>query len=335
MKCMISPFDSCYRNIGSEEYFLSHFDDDIFYLYINSPCIVVGKHQNTYSEINQDYVRENGIDVVRRMSGGGAVYHDHGNLNYGFITKNKGKDINDVFQEFTRPILKVLNQLGVEACFSGRNDLTLDGKKFSGNAQYHTKDKVLIHGTLLFSSDLEKVSKSLNADPRKFQDKSVKSVKSRVTNILPYLPSPITIEEFSATIIQEVLSLFPGASLYELTEQDKEAIGSLADTKYAAWEWVYGSSPKFTYQHTLKYDLGLLDIGLNVESGIIKEISIYGDFFGTKDADDLLMLIRGLPYDKEVVRQALAKVHLEDYIFGLSGEMFIDCLFTNTLEETL
>ena len=327
MRCITSPFDTCFYNIASEEYYIENFDEDVFYLYINKPCIIVGKYQNAYAEINRDYAEKNGIQVVRRNSGGGAVYHDPGNLNYGFITKSGGKGINEVFREFTGPVLKVLSGLGVNAVFSGRNDLTIDGKKFSGNAQYRKKGKALIHGTLLFSSDLEQVSKSLNADPRKFQDKSVKSVKSRVTNILPFLPSPITIDEFSRIIMDEILSGFSGSYEYELTAQDREQIGILAEKKYKTWEWTYGNSPDFNYRHALKYSSGILDTGVRVEAGIVKEIAVYGDFFGEKDLDDLLPLLVGLPFEKSAFEKALRDISLSDYIFGLSNEEFTGCIF--------
>jgi lipoate-protein ligase A len=233
MKCIISPFNSCYQNIGSEEYFLSRFEEDIFYLYINDPSIIVGRHQNTSAEINQEYVRQNDIEVVRRLSGGGAVYHDHGNLNYGFIVQNQGKDINEVFRKLTIPIIDVLQKLGAETEFSGRNDLIIDGKKFSGIAQYHKGNKVLLHGTLLFNSDLSKVSQSLNVDPRKFQDKGVKSVQSRVTNISPYLSRPLSIEDFTSILSKEVIHHFPNSDFYELNEQDKAEIQKLVDSKYS------------------------------------------------------------------------------------------------------
>jgi lipoate-protein ligase A len=327
MKCIISPFDKCYLNIASEEYYMENFAENVFYLYINKPCVIIGRHQNAYLEINQDYVQKNDIDVVRRNSGGGAVYHDLGNLNYGFITKGGGKGINEVFREFTEPVLQVLNDLGVNAVFSGRNDLTIEGKKFSGNAQYRSKDKVLIHGTLLFSSDIEQVSKSLNADPRKFKDKSVKSVKSRVTNILPHLPSPIAVDEFTSIIIKRILSGFPDAYLYELTEQDKEQIETLARNKYSTREWIYGNSSVFNYSNTLKYDLGILDIGIQVESGFIKDIAVFGDFFGEKDLDEVLSMLRGLPFEKSAALEALHPVSLTEYIFGLSNETFVNCIF--------
>lgn len=331
MKCIISPFTSCYKNIGSEEYFLSRYDEDIFYLYINAPSIIVGRHQNTYAEINQEYVRENGIEVVRRLSGGGAVYHDHGNLNYGFIVQNQGKDINEVFREFTVPIINVLQKLGADARFSGRNDLVIDDKKISGVAQYHKDGKVLLHGTLLFSSDMAKVSQSLNADPRKFQDKGVKSVRSRVTNISPHLSKPLSIEEFTSILSKEVIAQFSGAEYYELNEQDKDEIQKLARSKYATWEWVYGNSPNFTYWHELKYENGILDIGLVVESGVISSLTIYGDFFGTRDIDEMTGYFVGLPYEKSAIEAVLTQFQLTDFIYKLPDKLFIASFFSNSL----
>ena len=331
MKCIINPFSSCFLNIASEEYFLSNFDDDIFYLYINSPCIVVGRYQNTYSEINQDYVRDNHIDVVRRQSGGGAVYHDHGNLNYGFIFRNTGKDIDTVFREFTQPIIGTLKKLGANASFSGRNDLVIGNKKISGVAQFHTSEKVLLHGTLLFDSDLGNVAKSLNADPRKFQDKSTKSVKSRVANIRPFLSRPITIEELMSQIVEDVRLAFPGAKTYQLTKADQNEIKKIAEEKYTTWEWVYGCSPKFTCQHSVRYDNGILDVGLNVESGMIVGIDIFGDFFIKKDIGEVKQCLTNIPYEQESVETALRNIHLEDYIFKLTNEVFVDSLFSNSL----
>ena len=327
MKCIMSPFNRCFLNIASEEYYLNCFDDDIFYLYINAPCVIIGRHQNAYAEVNHDYVKKSGIEVVRRNSGGGAVYHDFGNLNYGFITKSGGADARDVFLEFTKPILRILNDLGARAVFSGRNDLLIDGKKFSGNALYYFKNKVLIHGTLLFSSDLEQVSKSLNADPRKFEGKGVKSVRSRVTNILPHLTAPKTIDEFSSIIMEEITGEFSGARMYELTKGDCERIEALSDKKYSTWEWNYGNSPDFNCRNTLKYDLGLIDIGVKAEAGTIKEIAVYGDFFGKKDLDEVLLSLKGLKFDEAAVSKALDGVSIADYIFGLSNEAFLNCLF--------
>lgn len=331
MKCIISPFNCCYQNIGSEEYYLSRFEEDIFYLYINAPAIIVGRHQNTAAEINQAYVRQNKIEVCRRLSGGGAVYHDSGNLNYGFIVRNESRDINEVFRELTIPIIEALQHLGANATFSGRNDLVIDGKKISGIAQYHKGGKVLLHGTLLFHSDLSILSQSLNVDPRKFIDKSVKSVQSRVTNILPYLRESFSIEDFTAAIMKEVILYAPEAELYQLSDDEIDDIQKLAANKYATWDWVYGNSPDFTNCHELKYENGLLHIGVEVENGIIRNLSLRGDFFGTRDIDVLTDCFIGIPYEKSAVESALSRFQLTDFIYHLSNERFIDCLFSNAL----
>jgi lipoate---protein ligase len=328
MKLIVNPFHKCFLNIGSEEYYLSQFEEDIFYLYINSPCIVVGSNQNTHAEINQDYVRENKIDVVRRMSGGGAVYHDFGNLNYGFITKNEGKDVRNVFMEYTLPIIRALHKLGANARFTGRNDLMIDDKKISGTAQYHTKNKVLLHGTLLFDSDMSRISMALKADPRKYKDKGVKSVGSRVGNIRPFLHRPLTIEEFVTFILTEIQAMFPDAGLYELNEYDRAAIQELADLKYSQWEWTYGRFPLFTYRHSLAYDMGIIDIGLDVKNGRIEETHIYGDFFGTRPLAELKEKMKHLAYDSCEVESALSSLNVSDYIFGLSNELLVRSLFS-------
>lgn len=327
MKCIISPFDSCYKNIAGEEYFMSTFDDDIFYLYINSPSIIIGKNQNAYSEINRKYVSDNDIKVVRRLSGGGAVYHDSGNLNFSFMVKNDNRDIDVVFHDYAKPILHALRCLGANASFSGRNDLVIEDKKISGNAQYRSSSKILQHGTLLFDSDLTAISNALNVSPVKYQDKSVKSVKSRVANIKDYLSSEITLKDFTDTIVKAVVDEMPDAQLYELTESDISMISSLAEKKYSTWEWVYGSTPKFTYKNVSRFDKGTIEIQLNVESGIIDNVTIYGDFFGVGEIEELTDSFKGLAYDKTIIGKAIANIDIEHYVWGLEKDVFLDCFF--------
>ena len=191
MLCIYNKNTNPYFNLACEEYILKEFNEECFMLWRNSPCIVVGKNQNTLSEINKDYVDKNNITIVRRLSGGGAVFHDLGNINFTFISNQK-ETFND-FKRFTVPIIDALKQLNVNAEFSGRNDLTIDGKKFSGNAQYCYKNRVLHHGTLLFSANVKDISQSLNVKEKKFEGKAVKSVKSRVTNISSHLKSPMKV----------------------------------------------------------------------------------------------------------------------------------------------
>ena len=239
MHCIINNNTDPYFNIASEEYFLKNFSWDCFLLYRNSPCVIIGKHQNTFSEINYEFVRENNIKVVRRLSGGGAVYHDLGNLNFTFIMNGKYGELVD-FKKYTRPIIEVLKSLSVVAKFEGHNSLTVNGRKISGNAEHISKTRVLHHGTLLFSSNIEVLTSTLKIDPSKYDDKAVKSVRSQVTNISDHLKTDLNIIEFRDKILDYILSNFPDASLYELTEQDEEKIRELVEKKYSDRNWNFG-----------------------------------------------------------------------------------------------
>ncbi len=327
MFCIISPYHTCYTNLAMEEYLLNSFQEDVFYLYINEPCIVVGKNQNTHAEINHEYVESNDIPVVRRLSGGGTVYHDLGNLNYGFISKNTEKEISGVFEEFTAPIISALRSLGLDAGFLGRNDLSIEGKKISGNAQYHSKDKVLHHGTLLFSSDLTALSKALKVSPLKFEDKGIKSIRSRVANISDFLSKDLTISDFQNIIMKHVLDKYKNSRFYILTDDEKEKIKALSEEKYSGWDWNYGASPDFTLKKEFKYEKGLVQIYLNISSGILSEVSIYGDFFGRKPAEQLETALVGIPYEKQQIQNSLSHYDIDEYISGLTLGTLIDNLF--------
>ncbi len=327
MKCIMSPFSLCYENIAAEEYLLNNMEEHIFLLYINAPCIIIGKNQNTYSEINQNYVRQHHLPVVRRMSGGGAVYHDLGNLNFCFIADNKGKEIDVVFREYTRPVLDVLHNLGVPAEFTGRNDLSVNEKKISGNAQYYTSSKVLHHGTLLYDSDIPSLAAALNVSEEKFVDKAVKSVRSRVGNIVDYLDKPLSIREFSKLITNHVMNTFSDCQAYSLTKKDINSIKSLAEEKYATHEWNYNAFSEFTYKNNFKCTGGNVELRLNLKDGIIKNINIYGDFFGKKDIKELENLLKDTSYDFSVIEKKLSSIDPDDYISGLSLPLFMEKIF--------
>lgn len=316
-------------NLALEEYFVKHKDlkEDLLILWQNEPTIVVGKHQNTYEELNLDYVAKNDIKVVRRMSGGGAVYHDLGNLNYTVI-KNDGQLYRNDFSFFALPVISCLVKLGIEATFDGRNDILIHGKKFSGNAQYFHKNKVLHHGTLLFSSDLTVLSQALQVKMKKFASKGIKSVKSRVTNISDYLSEPIAISEFRKSLTTSMFGENENSiQNYKLSEEDISSIMEIRNRKYSTWEWNFGHSPKMSYSKEIRFDAGTVSLAMDIKEGSIDSCKFYGDFFEVNPIEDLEKLFTGQRYEKTQLESLLANVNISDYIHSLSNEEFEGLLF--------
>ncbi len=318
--------DNAYFNIATEEYLLKNKNEDFFVLYINPPSIIIGKNQNTLAEINAEYVNEKNITVVRRLSGGGAVYHCQGNLNFSFIINDIEKSFMD-FNKFTRPIINILNDMGIQAELSGRNDILISDKKISGNAQFKTKGRMLHHGTLLFSSDLNELEKSLKASPLKFKDKATKSIRSRVANICDYLKNPININEFKKLIIAGILKNNEDCKIYTLTAEDIKAIDRLVEEKYSTWEWNYGYSPKYNYSNEEKFASGLVQAYLFIEEGLIKNIKFYGDFFGKQDISELENKLIGAKHEKKYIEEILLKTDIENYFAGISVNELLNLLF--------
>ncbi len=304
-----------YFNIASEEYLLKTVKQDVFLIYINDPAIIVGKHQNTMAEINKPFVEANGIKVVRRISGGGAVYHDEGNLNFSFHMKADENDDFVDFTKFTKPVVDLLNEMGVRAQFKGRNDLVIDDKKFSGNAKMKFHQKILQHGTILFDSEMKVLSDALKVNPLKFRDKAVKSVRSRVTNIMDYLPEAMSIEVFSEKLINYVIELYPKAGSYEFCDEDIVAIQKLADEKYATWEWNYGTSPEYNFNKGIKTNAGYIEFHFDVKEGIIRKARIFGDFFASKSIDDIEKKLLNQRHDEQTLLLIMVSVNLKAY-FG-------------------
>ncbi len=273
MLCITHNLTDPYFNIASEEYLLKNFSDDIFMLYRNRPSIIVGKHQNTFAEVNHWFAKENNVHVVRRLSGGGTVFHDLGNLNFTFIQNGHEGSLVD-FKRFTEPILRVLQSMGVPADRSGRNDLIIHGLKFSGNAEHIYKNRTLHHGTLLFSSKLNSLGEALRVNPDHYLDKAVKSVRSPVTNIIDHLPVPVLLETFSETIVNHVFSILPNITTYKFSTTDIENIEKLVNEKYSTWDWNYGYSPRFTMHKTGYLNEKPVSFTLEIEKGIIRQSSI-------------------------------------------------------------
>lgn len=303
-----------YFNLAMEEYLLKNFNEDLFILWRNESSVIVGKNQNTLSEINLEYIKENNIPVVRRQSGGGAVFHDLGNINFTFIA-NDNNSFSD-FKRFTQPIIDLLKTLDINAEFSGRNDLLIDGKKFSGNAQYNYKNKVMHHGTLLFSSQIGDLSNALKVKPIKFEGKGIKSVKSRVTNISEHLKDNIDILEFKDLVMNHLAKSNADNKLYALAQDDITSINTLVDEKYNSWDWNFGNSPKYSLTNELKYPGGNVEFNLNVEKGIIKEIKFFGDFFGKCDVSFIEELLINIKHEENSIKKSLELVDINSYFLG-------------------
>lgn len=315
-----------YFNLAAEEYVLKQFSDECFMLWRNRPSIIIGKNQNALAEINLDYVKEHNIPVVRRLSGGGAVFHDLGNVNFTFIVNDDLNGFND-FRRFTQPIIDVLRKLSLNAEFSGRNDITIDGKKISGNAQYYYKNRILHHGTLLVSSNMADLSAALKVRPIKFEDKGVKSVSKRVTNINEHLEKPIDIEEFINLIMDDIRLTTGGSGLYEFTDEDIRNIEKLKNEKYSTWEWNFGMSPDYNLKNEKKFSGGTVEVDLNVSDGIIKDIKIYGDFFGKKDVKDVEEMLKGVKHSENDVIDVLSSIDIGEYFSNITLENLLEVMF--------
>lgn len=311
-------------NMAMEELIMNHLpSDDYVTFYIHDPSIIVGQHQNTIEEINQEYCTEKGIHVQRRLSGGGAVYHDHGNLNFSFIVKGTKEDVNN-FDVLTRPVIKTLEKLGVKAELSGRNDILIDGKKFSGNAQYFSNGKLLQHGTILFNSQMAELGKALKVKEIKIQSKGVKSVASRVTNVMDYLEDKnITIEEFKELLLTTIGEIYP-LEEYVLTAEEQQIHEDLVKNKFSTYEWNYGKSPKFNLEKTEKFPSGIIELKMDVNKGMIQDIKIYGDFFVRTPISSLEEKLKGVKYTRKDINEALKDVNIQDFFNNMEKQEFIN-----------
>lgn len=327
MKYIESTSNDPYFNLALEQYVFDNMskDEEYFMLWQNDNAIIIGKHQNAIAEINQEYVKENGIRVVRRLSGGGAVYHDLGNLNFTFIVDEGDKSKFD-FSKFCNPIVKALEKLNVHAEINGRNDITIDGKKFSGNSQYAKKKRIMHHGTIMYDSDISVVSSSLKVSKDKIESKGVKSIRSRVTNVKNYMDEDISILEFKKLLLQ---FMFNDEDLeeYTLTEEDLVEIKKIKDERYLTWEWNFGSSPKYNVLKERRFDgCGKIEIYMEVNNGTLKGFNVYGDYFGNGDSRDIGNRIIGCKIEENEIRKALEDINIGDYFNNLNKDEFINLI---------
>lgn len=321
MKYIVNKSHNPFYNIALEAYAFRELrdEDELFILWINEPTIVIGKHQNAIEEINKAYTDEHGIHVVRRLSGGGAVYHDLNNLNYTIIS-NKAEEGAFDFKTFSQPVIESLADLGVTATFTGRNDLEIDGKKFCGNAQAYYKGRMMHHGCLLFDVDMTVLGNALQVSKDKIESKGVKSVRARVTNILDELPEKMTVEAFSEQLLNKIKEQYPDMTEYVLSEADLENIQNLADNQFATWDWTYGKSPDYTIKRSVRYPAGKLTSYVKVEKSVITGLKIYGDFFGIKDVSDIEEELIGLRYEYQDILDKLQTIETTQYFTNITPQ---------------
>jgi lipoate-protein ligase A len=339
VRCIFNSHTAPAFNLAAEEWLLHNSPENIFMLWRNAPAVIVGRHQNTAAEIDHDFVRERGIAVLRRITGGGAVFHDLGNVNFSFVHLGRMDGGLD-FARFTTPILEALQAMGVECGFGGRNDLVAGGRKFSGNAQHIEGDRVLHHGTLLFDSRLEDLAGALRPDPLKFQGKAQKSVPARVCMLKEHLPH-LDVETFMRLLFANLLQTLPGARRdlpHNLSGAEENAIAELAHTRYENWEWNFGRSPAYGFVRRARIPAGTFDVRLDVQQGIIRAACVRGDFFALRPVEDLESLLHGCPHERGALQICLASTidngegnggvpgGLGGYIRDLDVEDFMSCL---------
>ena len=314
-----------YWNLAAEEYLLKHISEPVFRLWRNSDSIIIGQYQNALAEIDLDYVKANDIKVVRRMTGGGAVFHDLGNLNFTFIEPHtKSEESNAMFRRFTAPIVEALNSLGVKAYLEGRNDLLIDGRKFSGNAMCISNSRVLQHGTLLFSASMNNLGAALKSRPEKFIGKAVQSNVSRVTNISEHLSGQMNIDEFQKFLGEYICG---NSTPYTYTEADLEAIEKLKNEKYGLDSWNFGHSPAYTTHNVKKFPGGLVEVNFTVKKGEIAQLEIFGDYFFTKPTEEFVPQLIGTPHTREALLEKLTRINTPDYFSNITAEQMVEMFF--------
>lgn len=332
MRVVTNPSTNPYFNVALDSWLVREAppDEDYVMLWQNRPAVIIGRYQNTHEEVNLDYAESHNVAIVRRMSGGGAVYHDLGNLNFSLVVSTAGRPFND-YQVFTRPVVEALAHYGVNAQLTGRNDVTLEGRKFSGNAQYRTVTRLLHHGTILFNEDLEEVPRVLNVRQDKIESKGIKSVRSRVTNVRPYLPPAVGLNEFRATLL-EFIGKHNGGVVgeLELTSERTARVEELVATHFGQWDWNFGQSPPFNYRGRERFERGSIEVFIKAAHGRIEYVTIYGDFLGDHDIEPLAAALTGAEYSRSAMTRALESIPVSDYLGGITREQLLKVLFDMT-----
>lgn len=329
------PIYDAYVNQALANYFATtlRLDEPIWYFFANAPAVIIGKNQNALAEVNRAYVEANGVKVVRRTSGGGAVYHDLGNLNYGYMADDDGNSFRN-YARYTAPILEALHKLGVQdAHLSGRNDLLIGDKKFSGTSMYAVGGRFMVGGTLMLDVDQDEVAKVLKPNLKKLASKGVKSVRSRVTNIRPHLAKEhedMTLEEFKEHLILQIFQADRMADVktYTLSEADWAAVDKLVAEQFGNWDWNYGHSPRFEYNRDQHFSIGTVEFSLAIKNGLIDQCKVYGDFFASGSIADVEAALVGVRLERTALEQAFSGLDLEFYFGNVTAADLVDLILS-------
>ncbi len=309
MKFLVNPCTNAHWNMAFDEFALEGLDvrEPLFYLWQNAPAVIIGLNQSPYAEVNLPYLEEKGILLARRVTGGGAVYHDLGNLNYSIV--GPIQDMEEAFEIMPAALCR----LGVPAERSGRNDILVDGRKCSGYAKRLSRDRMMIHGTLMWDVDLDVLTEALKVPGSKVSAKGIASVRSRVANLKDYLPQYPTLKAFQAAL-QDLLA--DGDSEYPLTPEQRAAVNRGALGKFSTWEWNFGHSPETTHQGRKKFACGTVEVLYSLKNGILTEVAFQGDFLGNRPAEELAATLKGKRPEE------LAALDVSAYFDGLDGPSF-------------
>lgn len=313
-------------NLALEEYLLRHarLDEPLLLFYVNEPAVIIGRNQNALEEIDAEFVAQQGIHIVRRLSGGGAVFHDLGNLNFSFITQGDAQL--HQFERFTQPVIAALNRLGVPAVLHGKSDIFVNGRKISGNAQYLAQGRMFSHGTLLFDTNLKMMLQTLNPRGLQIESRAVQSVRNFVANIRELLSQAMTLEELKLALLDEVFR-FSVVATYELTPGDWQQVAQLADQRYRTWEWNIGRTPAFNVYRQGETPAGRVEARINVQDGLIQEVTFWGNFASQREVTDIASRLTGIRYEREAIATALAGLDLTPYFGAVSAQALTELLW--------
>ena len=326
MRFIKNPNTNPHYNMAFDEYCLESLpiDEPVFFLWQNKPSVIVGFNQEVNTEVNLDYLNQQGITLARRVTGGGAVYHDLGNLNYTIV--GRSEDLERDYPEYASLMMKALQALGVPATISGRNDILVEGKKVSGFAKRVCRNRLMVHGTLMYQVDVDVLTNVLNTSHSKLQSKGIASVRSRVANLSDYLPELADIQSFKNRL-EDILSNHYADEEYQLSEEDMANIQCLADEKFSTWEWNYGRSPKATLVHTARLACGTVEIHLTLAENRIATCRFGGDFLGNLPTSEVEAALTGVPYEKNEIRKCLSKIEISRYFDRVLVDDLLEMMF--------